>query len=132
MPRIEDTLRANGQYWTVTVSGEPLGCTWNGDSYSHKMTDEPSTLPTRESAERVSRAFGRWIKQRFPGKEEPRGQYFVAFPEGPCKVFQSRSISSEEWRRRNGNCFKSQTEAHIASDALAWLIREERKKHEAA
>lgn len=121
-----------GRSWTVTVSGEALGQTFKDDSLSIRSLEYPGTLPTQEAAERVARAFKRWIEAKFPGKAEPKGQYFVAFPGLAVKVYPSWKPESEAKRRENGNHFTDQSDAHRAADALKWLCERERKAFEDA
>lgn len=121
-----------GKIWAVTVSGDPIGYTVKDDSKFEDDLQKPGMLPTEQSANRVARAFKGWIRRRFPGKEEPHGQYFVAMATGPCKVWQSKRPDDEAIRRKNFNFFNDQGEAHTASEALAWLCKRERERFEDA
>lgn len=129
--RMEAEFRRTRTYWGITAFGEPMGCTWNDDSYSHRKLREPGTLPTEASAQRVIRAFAKWMKDRYPDREMPGGgQYFMAFPDGPAKVGKSWKAESEAVRKKYGNCWKDQGDAYKASMALAWLCERERERFE--
>ena len=130
MTKMEKHLLDTKTYWTVCVSGDPLGQTYTGCSYSQKQLKAPGTLPTEAAARRVSKAFKAWILKKYPEKGDPKGEYFVAFADGPCKVKLLRRPESETIRRKNGNHFKDQGEAHQASLALAWLCAKERERFE--
>lgn len=131
MNRMEAEFRKTGIYWGVTAFGQPLGCTWNGDSLSLRKLKAPGTLPTEAAARRVIRAFAAWMKDRYPDREMPNGgQYFMAFPDGAVKVGKSWKSESEAIRKAYGNCWKDQGDAHRASQALAWLCARERELFE--
>lgn len=119
-----------GLIWGLAVSGEPIGWTAKDDSLFERDMANPGRLPTRESALRVSRAFGGWIRDRFPDKQDAKGGYFVASADGPYKVLPSRKPENERIRRRNGNFFSDQGQAHRASEALRWLCQRERDRFE--
>lgn len=130
MTRMEQTARETGIVWKATISGDPLGLTFKGDTCSMNDLKDKATVPTEEAAKRVARALKKWIEDKYPDKEEPKGEYFVAFADGPCKVKQARRAESEKWRRKNGNHFKDQGQAHLASLAFAWLCEREREAYE--
>jgi len=128
MTRTEQHMKETGKFWTLTVWMEPIGNSYNSDSYSQRMAASVGTLPTEAAARRVGKAFAAWNKKRFPDREDPSGQYFVASPDGAFKVFQSFKTDTETIRRRAGNAYRDQSDAHVASDALRWLFEREREK----
>lgn len=131
MEKMREYCQKNETVWVVTISGEPLGWTYgNGRGMTENDLKRPGMLPTEASAKRVARAFRAWIANKFPDKEEPKGQYFVAFADGPVKVFPSRKMENEQERRKNLNYFHDQGDAHLASQALAWLCERERERFE--
>lgn len=127
---MEQTARETGIVWRATISGDPLGLTFNGDTCSMKDLAYKGTVPTEAAAKRVAKALKRWIEDRYPDKGDSKGEYFVAFPDGPVKVKLSRKADCEAWRKKNGNHFKDQGQAHQASLAFAWLCAKERERYE--
>lgn len=128
MTKMEAAFQETGISWTTTVWGEPIGHTWKRGSYGLDVLNRPCTLPTEKAARKVGKAFKKWIAARFPDKEEPGNQYFVAFASGEIKVFKCWRAESEEVRRSGLNHFRNQTDAHLAASALAWLCKQERDR----
>ncbi len=125
--KMETTHAPIDRIWYLTTWGDTLGIPLTEDSHSGRMLERGNWLPSEEAAETVARQWKKWLATK-GFNHDVKGEYFVASAEGPFKIKVGFRREGDQLRQEYGNQFRDQGEAHIASEALAWLIGRAREK----